>query len=132
MEEKLRLAIISAMKAKDKDTLSALKVLKGEIDRINPKGGVSDAEISGIAKKLITSIKELGGNQEEINIFSEYMLKQLGDTELANLITNIIAEKQLTDMKGLGVVMASLNKTHKGLFDGAKANSIYKEKVLNG
>lgn len=60
MREKLLKDLVEAMKSKDKDTLSVLRMVKGamQLEEINKKKELNDDEVIAIIAKQIKTRKE--------------------------------------------------------------------------
>ena len=68
--------------------------------------------------------------QEEANVLSEYLPKQLGEEETRKLCSEIIEKTGASSIKDMGQVMGELKKNHSDDIDFSKAGSILKE-ILN-
>ncbi len=134
---------------KDKELISTLTSLKGEVARIgfdDGKRDTTDEEATKLLKSLIKKIKdsikqadergvELTDKQvstfnREIEIYSSFLPEQLSDEALHSLIDSIIEDigEPLTN-KSMGRIMGALNKDHKGKFDGATASKYIRSKI---
>ena len=144
MREKILKDIIEAMKCKDKDRLSTLRLLKGamQLEEINKKRELNDEEvISLIAKQIKTrreSILEFEKanredlkekTQKEIDILTNYMPEQLSEEEIIKEIDIAFGEVRPTSMKDMRSLMAILNPKLKGKADMSFVSKIIKEKL---
>lgn len=144
MREKILKDIIEAMKSKDKDRLSTLRLLKGamQLEEINKKRELKDEEvISLIAKQIKTrreSILEFEKanredlkekTQKEIDILTEYMPEQLSEEEVIKEIDIAFDEVKPTSMKDMKNLMTILNPKLKGKADMSFVSKIIKEKL---
>ncbi len=144
MREKILKDIIEAMKTKDKDRLSTLRLLKGamQLEEINKKRELNDEEvISLIAKQIKTrreSILEFEKanredlkekTQKEIDILTDYMPEQLSEEEIIKEIDIAFDEVKPTSMKDMRNLMAILNPKLKGKADMSFVSKIIKEKL---
>ena len=101
MREKILKDIIEAMKSKDKEKLSTLRMLKGamQLEEINKKGELDDTEIINLISKQIKTrresieeFKKAGRDdlatktEKEVEILSSYMPEQLSEDEVLKLI----------------------------------------------
>ena len=68
--------------------------------------------------------------QDEVNVLSEYLPKQLGEEETRKLCSEIIDKTGASSIKDMGKVMGELKKNHSNDIDFSKAGSILKE-ILN-
>lgn len=144
MREKILKDIIEAMKNKDKDRLSTLRLLKGamQLEEINKKRELNDEEIiSLIAKQIKTrreSILEFEKanredlkekTQKEIDILTDYMPEQLSEEEIIKEIDIAFDEVKPTSMKDMRNLMAILNPKLKGKADMSFVSKVIKEKL---
>ena len=67
--------------------------------------------------------------EEEINIISEFLPKQMNDSELIDQISEIITSVNATSMKDMGKVMGIATKKFSGKADNGKIAQIIKEKL---
>lgn len=118
-----------AMRDKDAETLSILRVLKGEIERNEQtsKGKVelSDADIVAIAKKLLQSSKDTGASATEISVLESFVPKQMTESELTELTNDYIKSNNLS-LKDMGVIMNHFKNTYSGQYDGKVLSGIVK------
>ena len=99
--------IITAMKAKDKDTLSVLRMVKGamQLEEINVKHELNDEEMTRIISKQIKTRKdsivefEKGNRQDlvdavnsEIAILEKYMPEQMSEEQIAKVIDEVFSK----------------------------------------
>lgn len=118
-----------AMRDKDTETLSILRVLKGEIERNEQtsKGKIelSDADIVAIAKKLLQSSKDTGASATEISVLESFVPKQMTESELTELTNDYIKSNNLS-LKDMGVIMNHFKNTYSGQYDGKVLSGIVK------
>lgn len=65
--------------------------------------------------------------QEQIDVFKEYLPKQLSNEELELGMKEIIAQVNATSMKDIGKVMGQATKKFAGLADGKRINEMTKK-----
>jgi len=65
--------------------------------------------------------------QEQIDVFSKYLPKQLDDAELEAGMKTIIEEVGATSMKDMGKVMGQATKKFAGVADGKRINEMTKK-----
>ena len=125
--------VISAMKAKEKEKLEALRYLKSLLiqnnTEVRPKAEM-DILVSHV-KKLNDSIEMYQSDPEaqnkiknEIEFLNVYMPKQLEESEVVAIIQEIISNLESPQM---GPVMKELGPKIKGKFDGKKASELVKK-----
>jgi uncharacterized protein YqeY len=127
--------ILTAMKAREKEKLEALRGIKKVMIEAKSAAGstgeLSDQECLKIIQKLAKQgndsaaiYKEQGRNdlyeQEifQVKVFEAYLPVKMSDTELAEAIQAIISEVGAAGMKDMGKVMGIASKKLAGLADG--------------
>ena len=65
--------------------------------------------------------------QEQIDIFMEYLPKQLSDEELESIIKSIISETGAESMKDMGKIMNPAKEKIGGSADGKRINDMVKK-----
>jgi uncharacterized protein len=137
MRTRISEALKGAMKERDPDRLSTLRLINAAIkDReISLRGegretGVSDAEVLSILGKMVKQrqesarIYEEGGRLElaekeraEIGVIEAFLPRQLDDAEVAAAVDAAVAETGATSIRDMGRVMAALKARHGGQMD---------------
>ena len=135
-----------AMKNKDKEKLSVIRMLKSAIQlaKIDLKHEPNDDEVVSIIAKQIKmrkdSIEEfskakrddlVSQYQSEIDILSQYMPEQLSVEEVNDIIDSIFEEINPEGMKQMGVIMKEVTSKIKGRFDMGEVSKIIKSKLSN-
>lgn len=135
-----------AMKNKDKEKLSVIRMLKSAIQlaKIDLKHEPNDDEVVSIIAKQIKmrkdSIEEfskakrddlVSQYQSEIDILSQYMPEQLSVEEVNDIIDSIFEEINPEGMKQMGVIMKEATSKIKGRFDMGEVSKIIKSKLSN-
>lgn len=131
--QELKDEIKAAMKAKDKDRLSILRQVHGEIKNIevNERREITDADVDAMLKRTIKQTKETlegsikAGNDQErtdrlttqVEILESYLPKQVSGDELMALIDEVLAETGASTKKEMGKVMGALTQKTGGNFD---------------
>ena len=120
LKEKITESMKSAMRAKDKARLSAIRLAMSEIKKVevDTRSEQSDAEIITILDKMVKqrreSIKqfkvadrqELVAQEEmEIQVLNEFLPQPLSEDELDSIIGSTIAQCGAETMQQMGVVM---------------------------
>lgn len=135
--EELKDAIKAAMKAKDKDRLSILRQVHGELKNIevNERREVTDADVDAMLKRTIKQTKETldgsikAGNDQErtdrlaaqVEMLEGYLPEQVAGAALVALIDQVLAETGAQTKKEMGRVMGALTQATGGNFDKAAA-----------
>ncbi|AIC28307.1 GatB family aspartyl/glutamyl-tRNA amidotransferase protein [Rhizobium etli bv. mimosae str. IE4771] len=149
LRDQLATQLKEAMKAKDSERLSTVRLIQAAIkdrDIANRGAGkeqASDDEILQILAKMVkqrdesakiyeeNSRPELAAKERaEITIIQDFMPKQLSDSEVRTNVSAIIAETGAAGAKDMGKVMAALKERYAGQMDFAKASATVKE-LLN-
>ena len=132
-----------AMKAKDKETLTALRAIKSQLLlAATEKGGGESDEEAGIKmlQKLVKQRKESAelyksqgrddlANPElaEAAIIEKYLPKQLTEDELKPILQAIIEKVGATGPQDMGKVMGMASKELGGKADGKTISTVVKE-----
>ena len=144
LREKLLNDLKEAMKNKDKETLSVIRMVKGaiQLEEINKKRELNDDEVVSIISKQIKQRKDANAefekgdrqdlidkNNSEISILNRYMPEQLDSSEVEKIIDEKIQELGISSSKEMGKLMGALMPLLKGKTDMSMVNSIIKEKL---
>ena len=140
----------NALKSKDKNKISTYRLILSSIkdlDIMNRSGpnkkDTDDEDIKKLLKKMVKQRTEsidiykknnrtdlLEVEQNELDILSGFLPKQLGEEETKKLCGEVIAKLGASSVKDMGKVMGELKKTHADEIDFAKAGPLIKE-LLN-
>ena len=139
-------AVKEAMKAKEERKLSTLRMVNSTIKnadidaRGQGKPPLSDEDLLGVFPKMIkqrqesVELYEKGGRpelakqeQDEIDIISAYLPKQMSDLEAGHAIAQLVHEINAQTMKDMGRVMAALKERFAGKMDFSKVSAKVKE-----
>src|SRR5690625_944485 len=144
--EKLNGDMKQAMKNKDKQTLSVIRMVKASIQnetiKLGKKTLSEDEELTVLSREVkqrkdsLHEFKSAGRDdlvektESELNILQEYMPKQLSNEELEKIVQSTIEEVNATSKKDIGKVMSAVMPQVKGKADGSQINNIV-QKQLN-
>ncbi|APC48220.1 GatB/YqeY domain-containing protein [Virgibacillus halodenitrificans] len=144
--EQLNQDMKQAMKNKDKETLSVIRMVKASLQNESIKLGkdslTEDEELTILSREVkqrkdsLQEFKSAGRDdlveklEREINILQEYMPKQLTTEELEAIVQSTIQEVNATSKKDMGKVMSAVMPKVKGKADGSQINEIV-QKQLN-
>jgi hypothetical protein len=137
LRDRLSLALKDAMRAKEAERLSTLRLINAAIkDRDiaqrgeGGEGMVSEDEITAILSKMVKQrhesarVYEEGGRLElaqkeleEITVIEEYLPRKLSEDEASAAISAAIAEAGATSIREMGKVMAVLKGKYTGQMD---------------
>ena len=140
----------TALKSKDKNKISTYRLILSSIkdlDIVNRSGpnkkDTDDEDIKKLLKKMVKQRTEsidiykknnrtdlLEVEQNEYNILTGFLPKQLGEEETKKICADLIAKVGANSIKDMGKVMGELKKTHSDEIDFAKAGPMIKD-LLN-
>jgi uncharacterized protein YqeY len=145
LREDLQNALKEAMKAKDMETVGAVRLIiagqkeKDVVARGSGKECASDQELLAMMQTMVkqrtesAKIYREGGREElavkeekEIKVIERFLPKQLGEDETKEVIKSIMAEIGASSIKDMGKVMAELKAKYAGQVDMGKASSLIK------
>lgn len=144
MRERILNDLTNAMKSKDKDVLSVIRMVKGamQLEEINKKRELNDEEVISVIAKQIKTRKEsiaefekgnrldlIEQTQKEIDILSKYLPEQLNEEEIAKVIDEAFAKINPTGISDMGKVMGYLTPILKGKADLGLVNKMIKERL---
>lgn len=139
-------AMKAAMKAKDQDSLAALRAVKSAILLAQTESGskeelTEDQEIK-LLQKLVKQRKDSAAiyteqSREDLakpelaqaEVISQFLPAQLSEEEVAKIIEEIIAETGAAGMKDMGKVMGQASAKLAGQADGKTISTIVKQKL---
>ncbi len=140
--ERLNTDIKQAMKDKDKEKLSVLRMVKSSIQNESIKHGrdLSEEEeltvLSRELKQRKDSLQEFdkAGREDlvhklqgEIAIVEHYMPEQLSEEELSAIVQQTITEVNASSKADMGKVMGALMPKVKGKADGSLVNKLVQQ-----
>ena len=144
MVEKLDKDMIEAMKNKEKERLTVIRMVKASLkqEQIDHKKEINDDLLIDVVNKQIKmrkdSIQEFEkGNrtdliektQAEIDILMNYLPEQLTEEEVKKVIDEIFAELNPTSQKDMGKVMQQAISKLKGKADMREVSTIIRERL---
>src|SRR3990167_80641 len=142
LKERIKSAMIEAMKAKDKDRLSVIRMLQAAIKQkeVDERVILDDPAIITVIEKMIKQRRESAKQYEEgrrpelaaqelqeIGLLETYMPKALSEPELDALIKKVIAELQASSIKDMGKVMNTLKGQIQGRANMAEVSNKIKQ-----
>ena len=136
----------AAMKARDADTLSTLRMLKAALMEVRTKKAKDatfshDEEIEVLqryAKKRRETIEELrrigredlvASEEREIAVTGRYLPQMLSEEEVRALVLEAVAKTGATGPKELGKVMGAVMAQVKGRADGTLVSRLVRESL---
>ncbi|HCS27853.1 MAG TPA: glutamyl-tRNA amidotransferase [Spongiibacteraceae bacterium] len=137
-------AMKAAMKAREKERLSAIRLILAEFKRIevDERIDIDDARCLAVLDKMCKqrrdSIKQYedAGRDElaaveyaEIEVIQDFLPQALTEAELDELIAQAIAESGADSIKGMGQVMAILKPQIQGRADVGQVSQRVKSRL---
>lgn len=139
---RLKSDIITAMKAKDKDTLGVLRMVQAAVKQVevDERRELSDADavkiISSYARKVKDQIKSYGeGGREELKdaavaelaIVQAYLPAEMTDDELEAVVQGAISDTGAASMADMGKLMKAVMPLTAGKADGGRVSAMVKK-----
>ncbi|GAA0482176.1 GatB/YqeY domain-containing protein [Alkalibacterium sp. s-m-22] len=133
-----------AMKAKDKEKLSTIRMLKSALqtEQINKGEELTEEDeltvLSREKKQRVESLNEFKAAgrddlvlklEREIEIVDDYLPAQLSEEEVREIVQDTVKQTGASSMKDMGKVMGALMPKVKGKADGNLVSSIVKEEL---
>src|SRR5690625_4494771 len=134
----------AAMKARDKEKLKTIRMLKSALQNEEIGKGAElteEEELTVLAREKKQRVETLNefkaANRDdlvqqletEIAVVDAYLPEQLSEEEVRSIVQETISETQSTSMKDMGKVMGALMPKVKGKADGALVSSLVKEEL---
>ena len=150
LKETIETEYKNALKSKDRSKISTYRLILSSIkdldisNRSGPnKKETDDEDIKKLFKKMVKQRTEsidiykknnrldlLEVEQNEYDILSSFLPKQLGDEDTKKICEEIISKLGAASIKDMGKVMGELKKQHADEIDFAKAGVLLKQ-LLN-
>jgi len=151
LKETIETEYKNALKSKDKIKISTYRLILSSIkdldisNRSGPnKKDTDDEDIKKLLKKMMKQRTEsidiykknnrsdlLEIEQNEFNILSSFLPKQLNDEDTKKICKEIISKLGANSIKDMGKVMGELKKNHADEIDFSKAGALLKELLNN-
>ena len=151
LREKIELDYKNALKSKDKNKISTYRlILSGIKDLdINNRSGpnkkdTDEEDIKKLLKKMIKQRSEsievykknnrndlLEIEENEVNVLSEYLPKQMSEEETLSICKQIIEKTGANSIKEMGKVMGELKQNYSDTVDFSKAGALIKDLLSN-
>ena len=144
MVEKLDKDMIEAMKSKDKDKLTVIRMVKASLkqEQIDHKKEINDDLLIDVVNRQIKMRKDsisafeqgnrtdlIEKTQAEIDVLMNYLPEQLSSEEVNKIIDEIFAEVNPTGPKDMGKVMQQATAKLKGKADMKEVSTIIRERL---
>ena len=151
LREKIESDYKNALKSKDKNKISTYRlILSGIKDLdINNRSGpnkkdTDDEDIKKLLKKMIKQRSEsievykknnrndlLEIEENEVNVLSEYLPKQMSEEETISICKQIIEKTGANSIKEMSKVMGELKQNYSDTIDFSKAGALIKDLLTN-
>lgn len=145
LREKILDDIKNAMKNKEAERLSAIRMLQAAIKNreieLRPNA-ITEQDVIGVVKKLTKQRKdsiteyEKAGRQDlvdkekfELTVLEEYMPEQMGEAEVTKIVEAVIQELGANSPKQMGAVMKEVIARTGGQADGKMISDLVKSKL---
>lgn len=150
MRNRVSAALKDAMRSKEADRLSTLRLINAAIKdkdialrgSTDEEGGVTNDDILGIMGRMVKQRQESarayeeGGRLElaekelsEIKVIEEFLPKQLSEDEAEAAVEAAIAEVGAASIRDMGKVMGTLKAKYTGRMDFGKAGPMVKNRL---
>ena len=148
LRDDLKTAQISAMKAGDKERLSAVRLILAKLkdrdieQRTAAKPMEDEALVIDVLQKMAKQrresieLYEKGGREElaaiersELGVIEEFLPKQMDEAETKAAIASLKAELGAEGLKDMGRLMAELKARHGTVLDMGRASGWVKESL---
>lgn len=144
MVEKLKNDMIEAMKNKEKERLTVIRMVKAAMDQehIDHKKEINDDLLIDVVNKQIKMRKDsivefekgnrndlIEKTQNEIAILEKYLPEQLSEDEVKKIIEEIFEKVKPQGQKDMGKVMKEPTSKLKGKTDMKSVSEIIKNKL---
>ncbi|SDD19089.1 hypothetical protein SAMN05421663_107204 [Terribacillus halophilus] len=140
LTERLNQDMKTAMKARDKETLGVIRMVKAALQNEAIRTGndtlSEDEELTVLSREVkqrkdsLQEFQEAGRDdlvqklEAELQVLKDYLPEQLSEEELEDIIKQTIAEVGATSKKDMGSVMSAVMPKVKGKTDGSLVNKI--------
>jgi len=151
LRDKIETDYKNALKSKDKNKISTYRLILSGIkdldinNRSGPNKKETDEEdIKKLLKKMIKQRSEsievykknnrvdlLEIEENEVNVLSVYLPKQLSEEETRNICKQIIEKTEANSIKEMGKVMGELKKNYSDTIDFSRAGALIKDLLSN-
>ena len=134
----------SAMKAKDKQTLKAVRMILGAIKQkeVDDRIELDDSQVLAVIQKMVKQRKDsisqfsdagrtdlVEVEEAELVVINTYMPEQLSDAEVAAAVDKAIIDSGADSMKDMGKLMGMLKGQLDGKADMGLVSRLIKDKL---
>lgn len=134
----------SAMRAKDKDRLGALRLITAAIKQkeVDERIEMDDSAVLGVLEKMVKqrkdSIEQFGKagrddliviEQYELDLIQTYLPEQMTEAEIEAIVAEAVAATGAAEMKDMGKVMGIVKSKVAGKADMGLVSKLVKAKL---
>ncbi len=142
--EKLKKDMVEAMKEKNKERLTVIRMMKASLDkeRIDKKIEITDEVFLKVLEHEIKLRKDSVDEfvkakrmdlaekiEHELSVLKEYLPEQLSKEEVEKIVSDAVEEVKATSMKDMKKVMEIVNPKVRARFDMKEVSQMIKEKL---
>ncbi len=144
LAQTIKAAMKTAMKARDKDRLSTIRLIMADFKRIevDERIEVDDARALAVLDKMVKQRRDSAGQYSdagreelaakenaEIVVIQEFLPAQLSEDELRAMVDAAIAGSDATGMAAMGAVMGQLKPQLQGKADIGAVSQMVKQRL---
>jgi uncharacterized protein YqeY len=144
LTDTIRAAMKAAMRAKEKERLTTIRLIQAEFKRIevDERIEIDDARALAVLDKMVKQRRDSAqqfsdaGREElaakenaEIEVLQEFMPSQLSEAELIEMVDAAIAASGATGMQAMGPVMGQLKPQLAGRADMGAVSQLVKSRL---
>ena len=141
----------AAMKARDRDRTSALRMVvaalknRATADGLSPQGRLDDEVVQQVLATEVKRRREAaaafraGGRdgsaakeEAEAELYATYLPEQLSDEQLAAIVDEVVAEMGAEGPQQMGPVMKATMARVQGRADGSRVSALVKARLTGG
>jgi uncharacterized protein YqeY len=146
MRNRLAAETKAALKSRDKQRLSALRLISAALQQadIAARAPLPDQDIPALLQRMIKQrreslaiyekagrVEQAGQEAAEIAVIEEFLPRQMSEAEAKAAVAAAVREAGATSPKDMGKVMGLLKERYAGQMDFGKASGQVKE-ILGG
>lgn len=144
LKDTIQADIIAAMKARESEKLSTLRLLSAAIKQreVDSQSTLDDAAVIAVIEKACKQRREsiaqyqqanrmdlVEAEQKELDIISTYLPAQMSDDDIAAAVAAAIAQTGAASMQEMGKVMGVLKGQLAGKADMSKVSALIKAQL---
>jgi uncharacterized protein YqeY len=144
LAQTIKAAMKTAMKAREKDRLSTIRLIMAEFKRIevDERIEVDDARALAVLDKMVKQRRDSAGQYSdagreelaakenaEIVVIQDFLPAQLSEDELLAMVDAAIAASDATGMAAMGAVMGQLKPQLQGKADIGAVSQMVKQRL---